>query len=227
VMGRAMKRYGISLPDRQLACAPVDSEEGSNYLAAMACAANFAWANRQTIMALAEKAMLEALEISPADLGMRLLYDVCHNVAKLEEHDVGGTRKRLCVHRKGATRAYPPPGVFNPWRVGQPVLVPGDMGSVSFICVGQKKSLQMSFGSTCHGAGRVMSRKQALKAFRGRDLIDEMRRDGILVMAKDRRTVAEEMSDAYKDVSEVVEVVHRAGISLKVARLRPLAVIKG
>ncbi len=227
VMARAIRRYSIELPDRQLACAPVESEEGGQYLAAMACAANYAWANRQTIMALAERALTEALRIGPRELGLRLLYDVCHNIAKLETHDVTGQMRRLCVHRKGATRAFPPPGTANPWRLGQPVLVPGDMGSESFICLGCREALALTFGSTCHGAGRVMSRRRAVQHFRGRDLISEMREKGILVMAKERGTVAEEMTDAYKDVSEVVGVMHQAGISLRVARLRPLAVIKG
>jgi len=227
VMARAVRRYAIDLPDRQLACAPVESEEGRQYLGAMACAANYAWANRQTIMALTEKALLSALGIGPRELGLRLLYDVCHNIAKLEDHEVGGRVRRLCVHRKGATRAYPPLHAPNPWRAGQPVLVPGDMGSESYICVGQRAALAATFGSTCHGAGRVMSRREATRRFRGRDLIGELRGRGILVLAKERATIAEEMTGAYKDVGEVVEVMHAAGLSLKVARLRPLAVIKG
>jgi tRNA-splicing ligase RtcB len=227
VMARAIRRYGIDLPDRQLACAPVESEEGGSYVQAMACAANYAWANRQTIMALAERALREALQISRRELGMKLLYDVCHNIAKLERHDVDGQPRTLCVHRKGATRACPPRGTPHPWRAGQPVLVPGDMGSESFICVGQPASLELTFGSTCHGAGRVMSRREAIRRFGGRDLLGELRAKGILVMAKEKGTVAEEMSEAYKDVGDVVEVMHQAGISLKVARLRPLAVIKG
>lgn len=227
VMARAVRRYALNLPDRQLACAPVDSPEGRDYFGAMACAANFAWANRQTIMALAQGALLEALGITPRDLGLRLLYDVCHNIAKLEEHEVKGKRRTLCVHRKGATRAYPPVGAPNPWRTGQPVLIPGDMGSESYICVGQPVSLELTWGSSCHGAGRVMSRSRAKSHFRGRDLMAEMRARGVALMAKDRRTVAEEMSEAYKDVNEVVAVMDSAGISLKVARLRPLAVIKG
>lgn len=227
VMARAARKYDLQLPDRQLACAPVESDEGRQYMAAMACAANFAWANRQIIMALAERALLEALGISPRDLGMRLVYDVCHNIAKIEDHEVAGSVRTLCVHRKGATRAYPPLDAKNPWRLGQPVLVPGDMGTESYVCLGQEKSLRATWGSTCHGAGRVMSRRQATRQFRGRDLIREMRDRGIEVLAKDRRTVAEEMSDAYKDVSQVVAVMHEAGISLKVAKLRPLAVIKG
>ena len=227
VMARAVRKYNLELPDRQLASTPVESPEGRDYLAAMACAANYAWANRQTLMALAERALLEALRISPRDLGMRLLYDVCHNIAKLEDHQIGGEVRRLCVHRKGATRAYPPRDAQNPWRLGQPVLVPGDMGRASFVCLGRKESLTATFGSTCHGAGRVMSRRQATRRFGGRDLLGEMRKRGVLVMAKARGTIAEEMSEAYKDVNEVVEVTHQAGLSLKVARLRPLAVIKG
>jgi tRNA-splicing ligase RtcB (3'-phosphate/5'-hydroxy nucleic acid ligase) len=227
VMGRAIRKYDIQLPDRQLACAPVHSAEGRDYLGAMACAANFAWANRQTIMSLVERGLHEALHISPRELKLHLLYDVCHNIAKLEHHEVSGQQRELCVHRKGATRAYPPKGAPNPWRTGQPVLVPGDMGSESYICVGQPASLEKTWGSTCHGAGRVMSRKRAKSHFRGRDLIGEMKRQGIEVRAKNSGTVAEEMSEAYKDVSQVVDVMDRMGISLKVARLKPLAVIKG
>ena len=228
VMARAARRYDLALPDRQLACAPVDSDEGRRYIAAMACAANYAWANRQTIMALGERALLEALGVTPRELGMRLLYDVCHNIAKLEDHEVSpGRVRRLCVHRKGATRAYPPHNAKHKWRTGQPVLVPGDMGTESYICVGQPASLDLTWGSTCHGAGRVMSRRKAKGFFRGRDLIGELKERNVLVMAKERGTVAEEMSGAYKEVSQVVEVMHRAGVSLKVARLRPLAVIKG
>ncbi len=228
VMARAARTYDLALPDRQLACAPVDSDEGRQYIAAMACAANYAWANRQTIMALGERALMEALGVGPRDLGLRLLYDVCHNIAKLEEHEVApGQVRRLCVHRKGATRAYPPRNVRHSWRSGQPVLVPGDMGTESYICAGQPASLAMTWGSTCHGAGRVMSRRQAKGHFRGRDLIQELRARNVIVMAKERGTVAEEMSEAYKDVGRVVDVMHQAGISLKVARLRPLGVIKG
>jgi len=227
VMARAVRKYALELPDRQLACAPVESPEGREYLGAMACAANYAWANRQTIMGLAGQALEEALGITPRELGLRLVYDVCHNIAKLEEHDWEGQRRMLCLHRKGATRAYPPPGVAHPWRTGQPVLIPGDMGTESYVCAGQPASLAATFGSTCHGAGRVLSRRQAQRRFRGRDLIAELRERGIAVMAKERATVAEEMTGAYKDVRGVVEVMHAAGVSLKVARLEPLAVIKG
>lgn len=227
VLGRAMARHGIALPDRQLACAPVESEEGRSYLAAMACAANFAWANRQTIMHLSEKAMMEGLGISRTDLGLRLIYDVCHNVAKLEDHLVDGSLRRLCVHRKGATRAYPPRGQEPNRPSGQPVIIPGDMGTESYLCVGTARSLEETFGSTCHGAGRVLSRTAARKKFGGRDLAKELAEEGITVRAKVRGTLAEEMRGAYKDVGRVVDVMHRAEISRKVCRLRPIGVIKG
>ncbi|MCK4303087.1 MAG: RtcB family protein [Candidatus Eisenbacteria sp.] len=227
VMARAVRKFNLQLPDRQLACAPVESAEGGAYLAAMACAANFAWANRQTIMALAERAMLECLGMTPRDLGLTLLYDVCHNIAKLEDHEVGREVRRLCVHRKGATRAYPPRGVKNPWRTGQPVLIPGDMGTESYICVGQEKSLRETWGSTCHGAGRMMSRKGAIRKARGRNIKQELRRLGITVRYEGRTTLAEEMPEAYKDVDEVVRTCHGAGISKMVARLKPVGVMKG
>ncbi|MBD3337281.1 MAG: RNA-splicing ligase RtcB [Candidatus Eisenbacteria bacterium] len=227
VMGRAQRRYKIQLPDRQLACAPVESEEGRAYLEAMACAANFAWANRQTIMHLAEKAFEKALSKGPRDLGFRLIYDVCHNIAKIEDHDIGGRRRRLCVHRKGATRAYWPRGAEEKRRTGQPVIIPGDMGTSSYLAVGTPQSRDETFGSTAHGAGRLMSRKQATRTFGGRDLVGELADEGITVMARGRRTLAEEMRGAYKDVSNVVDTMERAGISLKVARLRPIGVIKG
>lgn len=227
VMARAVRAYKIDLPDRQLACAPLKSSEGKGYFAAMACAANYAWANRQAIMHLAEQALMEALGISPRDLGMRLIYDVCHNIAKLEPHEVEGRLRTLCVHRKGATRTHLPRGKHSPWRSGQPVIVPGDMGTASYLCVGTPRSLQETFGSSCHGAGRLLSRTAARKRFGGRDLLGELRKDGIIVMAEGRATVAEEMPGAYKNVSGVVEVMERAGITLRVARVRPVGVIKG
>jgi tRNA-splicing ligase RtcB len=227
VMGRAMRESRIELPDRQLACAPVRSAEGRAYLSAMACAANFAWANRQAILGLAEQALLESLGISPRDLGLRLIYDVCHNIAKIEEHKTGARLRRLCVHRKGATRAHLPLGRPSPWTYGQPVIVPGDMGTASYLCVGTERSMEETFGSSCHGAGRVLSRTAARKKFGSRDLIGELKQEGITVMARGRATVAEEMRGAYKDVSRVVEVMEKAGISLRVARMRPLGVIKG
>ena len=230
VMGKAMRTYGIELPDRQLACAPIESPEGKRYLAAMAAAANYAWNNRQVIMALAERCFLEALGIGPAQLGFRLVYDVCHNIAKIERHDVEGTEEALCVHRKGATRAFPPgsPQIPAAYReAGQPVLIPGDMGTASYVLVGTGRAMQETFGSTCHGAGRVWSRTQALKRGKGRDLFREMKDRGITLMASGHRTVAEEMPEAYKNVHAVVDAVEQAGISRKVARLRPVGVIKG
>ncbi len=230
VMGKAMEKYRIELPDRQLACAPIQSPEGKWYLGAMAAAANFAWANRQVIQHQAKKSFLETLHLSERDLGFRLVYDVCHNIAKMEEHDIDGKLKTVCVHRKGATRAFPPNHPLTPQRyksVGQPVLIPGDMGRYSFVSVGQQPSMLESFGSSCHGAGRVQSRSKAKKMGRGRNLLKEMHDMGVVVQARGMRTVAEEMPYAYKDVSQVVDVMHQAGISKKVAKLVPVGVIKG
>jgi tRNA-splicing ligase RtcB len=230
VMQGAVEKYGISLPDRQLACAPVESAEGRSYLAAMACAANYAWANRQVMMVLAERALARVFGKSEDALGLRLVYDVCHNIAKLERHAVDGEERLLCVHRKGATRAFPSghpdvPGVYR--SAGQPVLVPGDMGTASFVCVGTEAALAETFGSTCHGAGRVMSRAKAKKSARGRDIERELAEKGIVVMATGRATLAEEMPAAYKNVADVVDVMQRAGIARRVARMRPLGVVKG
>jgi tRNA-splicing ligase RtcB (3'-phosphate/5'-hydroxy nucleic acid ligase) len=230
VMGKAMRKYGIDLPDRQLACAPIRSPEGQEYLAAMSAAANYAWANRQVMMSLAEKALLEALDMTPRSLGFRLVYDVCHNVAKFERHDVDGQEETLCVHRKGATRAFPPGAASIPdayREAGQPVLIPGDMGTGSWVLAGTRRAMEETFGSSCHGAGRVQSRTQALRNARGRDLFREMEEKGVTLMATGRRTVAEEMPEAYKDVDSVVDAIARAGISRKVARLRPVGVVKG
>jgi tRNA-splicing ligase RtcB len=229
-MGRAMARYGIQVPDRQLACVPLGSPEGRAYQGAMAAAANFAWANRQVMTGLAERAFEAVLGLGPADLGFGLVYDVCHNVAKLEEHEVEGRRRRLCVHRKGATRAFAAghpalPPALRP--VGQPVIIPGDMGRYSFLLVGAAAAMAETFGTTCHGAGRAMSRTQAQRAGRGLDLVAELGRRGVVIRARSLRGVAEEMPWAYKDVADVVEVVDRAGLSRKVARLRPLVVVKG
>jgi len=230
VVGKAMDRYGIHLPDRQLAAAPIRSPEGRAYLGAMAAAANFAWCNRQIMMHLAERAFMETLSLSERQLGFGLVYDVCHNIAKFEEHDVAGVRRRLCVHRKGATRAFPPGHPALPEAVralGQPVLIPGDMGRYSFVLVGTKRGMEETFGSTCHGAGRVMSRTQAKKISRGRDLIAELAQAGVAIRYQGRATVAEEMPAAYKDVADVVEVMEAAGVSRRVARLKPMLVIKG
>jgi tRNA-splicing ligase RtcB len=226
----AMDRYEVRLPDRQLAAVPINSAEGKAYLGAMAAAANFAWCNRQLMMHLAEQAFLEALSITPRDLGFALVYDVCHNIAKFEEHIVDGRKRRVCVHRKGATRAYGPgnpalPEALRPFR--QPVLIPGDMGRYSFVLIGLEAAMRETFGSSCHGAGRLMSRSAAKKEARGRDLAGELKRLGVTVRAHSRGGIAEEMPEAYKDVAEVVEVMEAAGITKRVARLRPLAVIKG
>jgi tRNA-splicing ligase RtcB (3'-phosphate/5'-hydroxy nucleic acid ligase) len=229
-MGRAMTRYGISVPDRQLACVPLQSPEGQEYFAAMAAAANFAWANRQVMAGLAEEAFAAALGVGPERLRFGLVYDVCHNVAKLEEHVVAGRPRRLCVHRKGATRAFGPGHPALPGRLralGQPVIIPGDMGRYSFLLLGTAGAMQETFGSTCHGAGRVMSRAQAKKAGRGLDLFAELAKRGVTVRARSHGGIAEEMPWAYKDVVDVVDVVDRAGIGRKVARFRPLVVVKG
>jgi len=230
VMAAASARYHMDLPDRQLACAPVASPEGRAYLAAMACAANYAWANRQMIMHLTERALLHALRISPKELNLRLVYDVAHNIAKLEDHTIGGEQVKACVHRKGATRAFGPGRAEVPpdYRaVGQPVLIPGDMGTASFVCKGTEEAMRQTFGSTCHGAGRVMSRSQALKRAKGRAIDRELADSGIFVRSQSNKTLGEEMPEAYKDVERVVAVMDRAGISPRVARLRPLGVVKG
>ena len=229
-MERAVRRYRIELPDRQLCCAPVESPEGRHYLAAMACAANFAWANRQVITDRARAAFCEVFGVSAEELDMRLLYDVCHNIAKFEEHRVGGRLVRLCVHRKGATRAFPPGDARIPESLralGQPVLVPGDMGRYSYVLLGAAGALERTFGSTCHGAGRMMSRARSKRVAGGADLLGQMRARGVVVRAASRRTVAEEMPHAYKDVAEVVDVMERLGVSRKLFRLRPIGVIKG
>jgi len=230
VMLRAAAKYGIELPDRQLCCAPLNSAEAGNYLAAMAAAANFAFANRQMITHWVRQSFEQVLKIGPRDLGMELVYDVAHNIAKIETHEVGGVRKKLCIHRKGATRAFPPhhpetPAAYQ--ETGQPVLIPGDMGRYSFVLVGTEKALTETFGSTCHGAGREMSRHQALKVAKGRAIIRELAARGIVVRGAGRATIDEEISEAYKDVAMVVDVCQGAGIAKKVAKLRPLGVIKG
>jgi tRNA-splicing ligase RtcB len=226
----AIKKYGIQLPDRQLACAPLDSPEARDYLGAMRAAANFAFANRQCLAHWTRDAFMRLLGISPNELGMALVYDVAHNIAKTEEHEVDGVRRSVVVHRKGATRAFPPghpelPAAYR--EIGQPVLIPGDMGRYSFVLVGTAASMRETFGSTCHGAGRLMSRTAAVKAARGRQIARELEAKGILVRATGRDALEEEMSEAYKDVKDVVEVVEKFGISRKVAKLRPIGVIKG
>jgi len=230
VMEQAVRKYGINLPDRQLACAPFTSPEGQSYFAAMAAAANYAWANRQCMMHWAREAFAKVLGKSPHDLGMRLIYDVAHNIAKVERHRVDGREMWLVVHRKGATRAFPPghPDVPERYRhIGQPVLIPGDMGRYSFVAIGTEKAMEEAFGSTCHGAGRVQSRSAAKRHVRGQDVARELTARGIAVKAATMSGLAEEASEAYKDVARVVEVTHNAGISLKVVKGRPIGVIKG
>jgi tRNA-splicing ligase RtcB len=227
---KASSKYGFKLPDRQLACAPINSQEGQDYLAAMQAAANFAWNNRQVIMHLAKKVFKETFSMTESELGFKLLYDVCHNIAKIEKHKIGKEEKKVCVHRKGATRAFPPGSKLIPEKyksVGQPVLIPGDMGRYSYILVGTEKAMEETFGSSCHGAGRNLSRTKALKNAKGRDLVAELNKKGITIQAKGYKTIAEEMSDAYKDVSDVVEVMHKEGITRKVAKIKPIGVIKG
>lgn len=230
IINQAMPKYGFSLPDRQLACAPLHSPEGENYLGSMAAAANYAWANRQVIMSQAEKAFLRALDISPKELGFSLIYDVCHNIAKMEEHVIDGRKRRVCVHRKGATRAFAPghPQIPAAYReIGQPILIPGDMGRYSYLLLGTQTAMEQTFGSTCHGAGRMMSRSQSKKQSRGMNIEHEMERLGVVARYQGRATMAEEMPHAYKDVADVVETMDRAGVSKRVARFRPVGVIKG
>lgn len=224
------RREGIELPDRQLVCAPLKSGEGRRYFAAMACAANFAFANRQKITHFLRETCELFFRQSASALGLGLVYDVAHNIAKMEEHSVDGRLQRLCVHRKGATRSLPPghPLVPEAYReIGQPVLVPGDMGRYSFVLVGAPSALSKTFGSCAHGAGRLLGRKQALKASKGRQIADELAHVGVVARAAGSATLREEMPDAYKDVVDVVRVAQKAGLALPVARLRPLGVVKG
>jgi len=226
----AVSRYGIQLPDRQLVCAPLGSPEGRRYLGAMACAANFAFANRQMITHFLREGLQEVFRRSMGHLGLRVLYDVAHNIAKLEDHQVDGRKRRLCVHRKGATRSLPPghPLVPEAYReVGQPVLIPGDMGRYSYVMVGAAGALEKSFGSCAHGAGRLLGRRQALRQTKGRRIDDELARRGIIVRAAGPKTLREEFPDAYKDVAHVIRVVEAAGLARPVARLKPLGVLKG
>ncbi len=230
LLGEATKKYGISLPDRQLACAPVKSPEGQDYLAAMSCAANYAWTNRQCIAHWTRESFAKVFGKSQRELGLEQVYDVAHNIAKIEEYTINGKKHTLCVHRKGATRAFPAGNPEIPdfyQRIGQPVLIPGDMGRCSYILVGTETAMKESFGSTCHGAGRVQSRAAAKRSLRGADVARALAARGITVMTGSIGSLAEEASEAYKDVNEVVEIAHRAGISRKVARAIPIGVIKG
>lgn len=230
IMKGSLSRYGLDLPDPQLVCAPIGSKEGQQYMGAMNAAANYAFANRQVITHLAREVFFATFRESGDRAGLNVVYDVCHNIAKIEDHQYQGKQRKVCVHRKGATRAFPAghPEIADKYReVGHPVLVPGDMGRYSYVLVGLEKSMEESWGSTCHGAGRLKSRSKAKKEMRGRQIDRELAARGIYVRAKSRGVLAEEASEAYKDVTDVVNVVEKAGITRKVARLRPLGNIKG
>ncbi len=230
IMERATKKYGIELPDRELAAAPGKSPEGQDYLAAMAAAANFAWANRQSITHWVRESFQKVYGTPAEDLEMHLIYDVAHNIAKIEKHKVNGETSTVYVHRKGATRAFPPEHPELPQKyknIGQPVIIPGTMGTASYILRGRKEAMELSFGSTAHGAGRVMSRNEAIRSFRGESVKGKLLSAGILVRAASIEVVAEEAPEAYKNVDEVAKASHDAGIASLVARLRPLGVVKG
>ncbi len=231
IMEREMRRYNLRPPDRELACVPFNSPVGQDYRKAMSAAANFAFTNRTLIMYRVRKAFEEVFGTSAEDLGMHLIYDVAHNIAKLEEHEVDGRRMKILVHRKGATRAFPKghEALKNTpyYDVGQPVLIPGSMGTASYILVGTETSMKKTFGSSAHGAGRMMSRAEAIRKFRGSRVKREMERMGILVMSGSLKGLAEERAPAYKNVDEVVRVTDSVGIAKKVVRMRPIGVVKG
>src|SRR3972149_4717240 len=230
MLGGAVKKYGIELPDRQLACAPVLSQEGEDYMAAMAGAANYAWTNRQCIAHWTRESFMKVFGKSRRELGLEQVYDVAHNIAKIEQHTVEGRQHTLCVHRKGATRAFPAnhPEVPSIYReIGQPVLIPGDMGRCSYVAVGTETAMKETFGSTCHGAGRVQSRGAAKRNLRGVDIAKQLAERGIIGKAGSMSSLAEEASEAYKDVSDVVDVTQQAGISLKILKSVPMGVVKG
>jgi tRNA-splicing ligase RtcB len=224
----ATKKYHITIPDRQLACAPITSPEGRDYFGAMAASANYAWANRQLITHTTRLVLSKMFRIDYED--MPLVYDVAHNVAKIEEHDVDGKRMKVCVHRKGATRAFGPGSDELPQELkksGQPVIIPGSMGTSSYVLRGTKTAMEKTFGSTCHGAGRIMSRTQAKKNLNGKEIAANLLKAGIIVRAHSDNAIADEAPEVYKPSDEVVNVVHDVGISRLVARLSPLGVIKG
>ncbi|MDD5644039.1 MAG: RtcB family protein [bacterium] len=229
-LSRSLAKYDIKVRDRQLVSAPVSSPEGQEYLAAMASAANYAWANRQILMSLSGKAIAKSLRLEEKKLGLRLIYDVAHNIAKMETHDVGGKKVELCIHRKGATRAFPAghdslPQIYR--KTGQPVIIPGSMGTSSYLLVGTPMSMGESFGSVCHGAGRMLSRSRALQTIDGRQLYDSLKKRGISIRAKGMKVLSKEAPEAYKDIDKVVEVVVKAKLANKIARLQPIGVIKG
>lgn len=230
VLDRAVKKYNISLPDRQLACAPIKSKEGEDYFAGMAASANFAWCNRQIIAHWVRESFRKVFKMSEEDLGLNVVYDVAHNIAKFEEHNIDGKKVKVCVHRKGATRAFSAgrsevPAVYR--SVGQPVLIPGSMGTPSYVLVGTEKAMQETFGSTCHGSGRVWSRAEAKRRMRDNVVKQNLEKRGIYVRSAEKGLLSEEAPEAYKLSDDVVEVVHRAGISTLVAKLIPLGVTKG
>ncbi len=229
-MTRAMQTYRIQVPDKQLVCVPVQSSEAGQYLAAMAAAANYAWTNRQLITHWVRETFERTLNQSAEHLGMHLIYDIAHNMAKFEDPLIDGKRQHVLVHRKGATRSYGPGLEEVPLKyrnVGQPVIIPGDMGTASYVLVGTDKAMHETFGSTCHGAGRVLSRHAAIKKTKGRMLDQELASQGILVRSRGRKTLHEEAPEAYKDIHTVVNIVHQAGLSTKVARMKPIGVVKG
>ena len=224
------KKYGIDLPDRQLVAAPINSQEGQDYIAAMACGANYAWNNRQCIMHWVRQTFIDFFDTSKETLGLELVYDVAHNIGKFENHLVDGVERELFVHRKGATRAFPAghPEIPDKYQeIGQPVLIPGDMGTASYVLVGSPSAMEQTWGTTCHGAGRMLSRRKAIELTKGRNIAKDLEDQGIFVKAQGRRTLREEVPEAYKDVDEVVKVVDAAGLSRRVARLRPVGVVKG
>jgi tRNA-splicing ligase RtcB (3'-phosphate/5'-hydroxy nucleic acid ligase) len=230
IMIDVVRKYNIILPDRQLVCAPVESKEGKDYLSAMACAANYAWANRQCIAHWTRESFIEVFGKKASKLGLEQIYDVAHNIAKIEEYTIDGQKLKLCVHRKGATRSFPPghPDIPQQYKsIGQPVLIPGDMGRRSYIALGTEKAMMESFGSTCHGAGRLQSRGAAKRSLKGINIAERLEARGIIVKARNMRELAEEASEAYKDVTQVVEVTHKAGISRKVVMAEPMGTIKG
>jgi tRNA-splicing ligase RtcB len=229
-MERAGKKYGIKLLDRQLACAPVHSDEGQDYLKAMACGANYAWTNRQMILHWVRQSFETVFDQPAEDMGLKVIYDVAHNIAKIEEHEIEGKKVELCVHRKGATRAFGRgrKEVPQDYRdTGQPVLIPGDMGTASYLLVGTDSAMKESWGSTCHGAGRTMSRRAATRKFRVDQIKSQLSRKGIYIRAASKDGIVEEAPDAYKDIDDVVRIAEGAGISKIVARMRPMGVVKG
>jgi tRNA-splicing ligase RtcB len=224
------EKFGIRIPDRQLVAAPLDSKEAESYLGAMRSAANYAWANRQLITHWTRESFYGVIGKDASELRMDLVYDIAHNIAKIEEHDIDGKRTAVCVHRKGATRAFGPghPEIPQPYKdVGQPVLIPGDMGTASYLLAGTRKAMELTFGSTCHGAGRVMSRSKAVRNFRPENVVRDLGSRGIHVKAASKKVLSEESPDAYKDIDQVIEVAHGSGISKKIARMTPIGVVKG